>query len=34
VLECLGETIWRAQRDKAPLDGKAYVECVWKRAGS
>ncbi|WP_374266434.1 DUF1841 family protein [Zoogloea sp.] len=34
VLECLGETIWRAQRDNAPLDGLTYVECVRKRAGS
>ncbi|MBP8267725.1 MAG: DUF1841 family protein [Zoogloea sp.] len=33
VLECLGETIWRAQRDKAPLDGLAYVESIRKRAG-
>lgn len=28
VLDCLGETVWRAQRDRAPLDGEAYVECV------
>ena len=34
VLEALGETIWRAQRDKAPLDGLAYVEAVRKKAGS
>lgn len=34
VLECLGETIWRAQRDNAPLDGLTYVECVRKHAGS
>lgn len=34
VLEALGETIWRAQRDKAPLDGLAYVEAVRKRASS
>ena len=33
VLEALGETIWRAQRDKAPLDGREYVEAVRKRAG-
>ena len=33
VLECLGETLWRAQRDKAPLDGRAYVDCVRKRGG-
>ncbi len=34
VLECLGETIWRAQRDGTPMDAMAYVEAVRKRAGS
>ena len=34
VLEALGETIWRAQRDKAPLDGREYVEAVRKLAGT
>ena len=34
VLEALGETIWRAQRDKAPLDALAYVEAVRRKAGS
>jgi hypothetical protein len=33
VLECLGETIWRAQRDRQPPDGAAYVAAVRKRAG-
>ena len=33
IMECLGETIWRAQRDKAPLDGEAYLECIRKQAG-
>jgi Domain of unknown function (DUF1841) len=28
VLECLGETIWRAQRDRAAPDGEAYLECL------
>lgn len=31
VLECLGETLWRAQRDKRPLDGVAYVDCVLRK---
>ncbi len=31
VLECLGETVWRAQRDKAPPDGAAYLECLRRR---
>jgi hypothetical protein len=28
VLECLGETVWRAQRDRASPDAQAYLECV------
>ena len=31
VLECLGETMWRAQRDRAPPDGVAYLECLRRR---
>jgi hypothetical protein len=31
ILECLGETLWRAQRDRAPLDGPAYLECIRRR---
>ncbi len=31
VLECLGETLWQAQRSGTPLDGEAYVACVWRR---
>jgi hypothetical protein len=30
LLECLGETLWRAQRDAAPPDGAAYLECLRK----
>lgn len=32
ILDCLGETIWRAQRDKAPPDGAAYLDCIRRRA--
>lgn len=32
LLECLGEAIWRAQRDNTALDAAAYVEAV-RRAG-
>ena len=32
TMECLGETIWRAQRDRTPPDGAAYVECLRRRA--
>jgi len=28
VLECLGETVWRAQRDRSPPDGAAYLDCL------
>lgn len=33
ILDCLGETVWRASRDHAPPDGRAYLECL-KRAAS
>ena len=32
IMECLGEAIWRSQREKAPMDGEAYLECVRKKA--
>lgn len=28
ALECLGETVWRAQRDGAAPDQEAYLECL------
>ncbi|MFN4883529.1 MAG: DUF1841 family protein [Burkholderiales bacterium] len=31
VMECLGEVLWRAQRDQQPIDGQAYVELVMRR---
>jgi hypothetical protein len=31
VLDCLGEAIWRAQRDQRPLDGATYVDCIHRR---
>ena len=33
ALECLGEMVWRSQRDHAPPDAAAYLECLKKRAG-
>lgn len=33
ALECLGETIWAAQRNKTPPDGAAYLRCVLQRVG-
>ncbi|HVL34064.1 MAG TPA: DUF1841 family protein [Burkholderiales bacterium] len=32
ALECLAETVWRAQRDGAPPDAAAYLECLARRA--
>ncbi|MEN9314760.1 MAG: hypothetical protein RIS35_1153 [Pseudomonadota bacterium] len=33
IMECLGETVWKAQRDRAMPDGAAYLECILRRAG-
>jgi hypothetical protein len=33
VLECLGETIWQAQRSGRGMDGAAYLECIRRRLG-
>jgi hypothetical protein len=32
ALECLAETVWRAQRDRAAPDAAAYLECLATRA--
>ena len=32
AVECLAETIWRSQRDSAPPDGAAYLDCLARRA--
>jgi len=32
AIECLAEMVWRAQRDAAPPDGAAYLECLELRA--
>ena len=32
VLECLGETLWRAQREKRVPDAAAYLECLRRAA--
>ena len=34
VMECLGEVLWRSQRDNAPIDANAYIESILKRASS
>ena len=33
AMECLGEMVWRSQRDRAPPDAAAYLECLRRRAG-
>lgn len=32
ALECLAETMWRAQREGAPPDAAAYLDCLARRA--
>jgi Domain of unknown function (DUF1841) len=32
ALECLAETMWRAQRDGGPPDAVAYLSCLERRA--
>ena len=34
VVECLGETIWNAQRSGTPPDENAYLECLARKAGA
>lgn len=31
ILDCLGEMVWRANRDNAPPDGGAYLECLKRK---
>ena len=31
VLDCLGEMIWKSQREQSPPDGAAYLECVKRK---
>ena len=33
ALECLAHTVWRAQRDNAPPDAAAYLDCLRRAAG-
>lgn len=34
IMECLGEAIWRSQRDGKPMDALAYIESVRRVASS
>ncbi len=31
VLDCLGEMMWKSQREQLPPDGAAYLECVKRK---
>jgi hypothetical protein len=33
VLDCLGEMVWRSQRERQPPDGAAYLDCIRRAAG-
>ena len=33
LLESLGETIWRAQREGSQMDAQAYVDAIQRKAG-
>jgi len=32
AIECLAETMWRSQRDGAPPDARAYLECLTRKS--
>lgn len=33
LMDCLGEVVWRSQRDGAPPDGAAYLACIERATG-
>jgi len=33
IMECLGEVVWKAQRDGGVPDGAAYIDCIRRAAG-
>jgi len=32
AIDCLAETVWRAQRDHTPPDARAYLDCLANKA--
>jgi hypothetical protein len=34
IMECLGETLWQAQRNNSPPDAAAYLDCIRRAAGA
>ena len=34
IIECLGQVVWQAQRDRSLPDSAAYIDCIRKRTGA
>ncbi len=34
LMECLAETVWRAQRERAAPDAEAYLACLRQKSGT
>lgn len=34
LMDCLAETIWQSQRNNAPLDAEAYIQCMARKAAA
>lgn len=34
IMECLGEIVWRSQRDRLPPDSAAYIDCIRRRTSA
>ncbi len=34
AIECLAETVWRAQRDQRPPDAAAYLDCLRRKTST
>ncbi len=34
VMECLAETLWRAQHDRTPPDGTIYLQCLRQKTAT
>lgn len=33
VMDCLAEMVWQAQRNRAPFDNAAYLDCLARKGG-
>ena len=34
VMDCLAEIVWQAQRNRAPFDNAAYLDCLARKSGA